>query len=203
MKLTYFDGKGRAETTRIMLHSAGADWTDYRFPGTEWPAVKASTPLGSVPTLEVDGTVFTQSVSMQRYAAKLARMYPDDPLKALIVDECMDSLNELMAKAPFGGSDEERKTKRQAFQKDVMPKFFGLIESRIAKFGGGNTVCGVPSVADVHLLGMVESIQSGDWDYIDTDFFKDYPGIATCAKHIAANEKVKAYYDSKKTSTDN
>ena len=78
-----------------------------------------------------------------------------------------------------------------------MSKYFGLIESRIQKFGGGtNTVCGVASVADVHLMVVIKSIQSGFWDFIDTDFFKAYPGITACAEEIAKHEKVKAYYDS-------
>ena len=44
-------------------------------------------PLGSVPVLTVqDGTVVTQSMAMGRYAAKLANLYPSEPLEALFVD---------------------------------------------------------------------------------------------------------------------
>jgi prostaglandin-H2 D-isomerase / glutathione transferase len=197
MELKYFQGPGRAEPIRIMLHAAGVDFLDTRFGYADWQAVKPTTPLGSVPVLTIDGTTFCQSVSLQRYAAKLADFYPtEDHKAALIVDEVMDVINEVMDKCPQGGTDEEKKEKRQAYQMNVMTKYFGLIESRIQEFGGGTTVCGIPSVADVHVMCAVQGVQSGFWDYIDTDFFKDYPGITACVEKITEHKKVKAYYDS-------
>ena len=202
MELKYFPGPGRAEVIRILLHAAGVDWKDTRVTGKEWAtAVKATTPLGSMPVLTVQGVDFCQSVSLQRYAAKLAGLYPqddDDALKALVVDEVMDVLNEVLTKAPFGAATEaEKKEKREAYQKNEMPKYFGLVEKRIQTFGHGKTVCGVPSVADIHLMVMVQGLESGNWDYIDVDFFKKgYPGIKACVEQTVANEKVKAYYDS-------
>lgn len=197
LELKYFDAPGRAEPIRIMLHAAGVDFTDNRSCGTNWPAFKLTTPLGSVPVLNVDGTDFCQSVALQRYAAKLAGFYPTDELKALIVDEVTDSINECTSKAPQGGTAEEKKANREAYQKDVMTKYFGLVESRIQQFGGAtNTVCGVVSGADVLLMVVVKGIQSGQWDHIDTEFFKAYPGITACVEQTGNHEKVKAYYDS-------
>ena len=135
-------------------------------------------------------------MALQRFAAKLAGLYPEDTLQALIVDEAMDTINELAGKAPQGGTDEEKKEKRRAYQTNEMTKFFGLIESRIQHFGGGTTICGVPSVADLHLMVTVQGLQSGFWDFIDVHFFKDFPGITACVDHIAAHVIVKAYYDS-------
>jgi len=98
-ELLYFDGAGRAETIRIALHAGGVDFTDTRF-GKDWPTIKPTTPLGSVPVLKVDGVMHCQSVALARYAGKLGGFYPEDPVQALIVDEAIESLNELMAVAP-------------------------------------------------------------------------------------------------------
>lgn len=99
-ELLYFDGAGRAETIRIALHAGGVDFTDTRFSGKDWPAIKPTTPLGSVPVLKVDGVSHCQSVALARYAGKLGGFYPEDPVQALNVDEAIESLNELMALAP-------------------------------------------------------------------------------------------------------
>ena len=100
LEILYFDGAGRAETIRIALFAGGVDFTDTRFSGKEWPAIKPTTPLGSVPVLKVDGVAHCQSVALARYAGKLGGFYPEDPVQALIVDEAIESLNELMALAP-------------------------------------------------------------------------------------------------------
>ena len=99
-ELLYFNGASRTETEtiRIALHAAGINFTDTRFTGKDWPAIKPTTPLGSVPVLKVDGDSRCQSA----YAGKFGGFYPEDPLQALIVvvDEAIETLNELMAVAP-------------------------------------------------------------------------------------------------------
>merc|ERR1711962_1188188 len=56
MKLTYFNLMGRAETTRLILAQAGVAFEDKRIEPAEWPALKASLPMGQLPILEVDGS---------------------------------------------------------------------------------------------------------------------------------------------------
>ena len=55
-KLTYFDFSGsRGEECRLALHLAGVDFEDDRLPMKQWPELKASTPFGGLPVLEVEG----------------------------------------------------------------------------------------------------------------------------------------------------
>ena len=61
-ELSYFNGAGRAESIRVMLHAAGIDFKDNRFSGPEWPAIKPTTPLGAVPTLKIDDVTYCQSL---------------------------------------------------------------------------------------------------------------------------------------------
>jgi prostaglandin-H2 D-isomerase / glutathione transferase len=195
LEIKFFDIPGRADAVRTLLHAANVSWKDTRISMEDWPSVKPLTPLGCVPTLTVDGTEFCQTVSMQRYTASLVGLYPkDDPLKALIVDEMMESINECMDKCPFTGTEEEKKASQQEFQKKVMTPYFNLIESRIQKFGRDNTVCGTFTVADLVLLACVDFLKSGRFvEYIDLDFFKDYPGITACVENAADHEIVKSY----------
>lgn len=99
-ELVYFDAEGRAEPIRILFHIAGKEYDDTRFAGKDWPNIKPTTPLGSVPVLKVDGEQHCQSVSLNRYAAKLAGWYPSDELQALKCDMVAESINELTSAAP-------------------------------------------------------------------------------------------------------
>jgi glutathione S-transferase len=202
-ELIYFDGAGRAEVTRILLHAAGVDFTDTRIPGKDWPALKPTMPLGSMPVLKIDDVAYTQSGAQMRYAARLAGFFPTDPLEALVVDEAMECMNELMSEAPKGGTPEELQEKRQAFQKGKMTMIAKLLEARIQVMGGGKgfakKVLGTvqkANVADLCLYMTVKSVSGGSWDYIDADYFDQFPGIKATCESIADDERVKAYYAS-------
>ena len=55
-KLTYFDiAASRGEECRLALQIAGVDFEDVRIKMADWPAVKGTTPFGSVPVLELPG----------------------------------------------------------------------------------------------------------------------------------------------------
>lgn len=67
-KLNYFNGRGRAEITRLIFAAAGAKFTDNRV--EDWPALKPQAPLGQLPFLEVDDVKLPQSIAIARFAAR-------------------------------------------------------------------------------------------------------------------------------------
>ena len=72
VKLTYFNLRGRAEPTRLLLAYGGIEYEDCRLvPGfvdpKEWMVLKPNTPYGSVPLLEWNGEVLAQSMAIARY----------------------------------------------------------------------------------------------------------------------------------------
>jgi glutathione S-transferase len=186
-ELVYSDQPGRAETIRICLHAANIDFTDTRFECKDWPSIKPTTPLGSVPVLKIDGVQHAQSLALARYAGKLSGFYPDDFVQALCVDEALDTLNEL--KALFKKSTGE-------FQDGTLTKYANLLES-IIQNSGGVGFCSTPSIADLELQALVEEVRNGLWDHVDPKFFESYKGIVATVDAIAKNEKVVAYYASK------
>lgn len=192
-ELIYFDGAGRAEIVRICLTIAKADWKDTRFAGKDWPTIKPTTPLGSVPVLKIDGVDHVQSMAMARYAGRLAGLYPEDPLAALVVDEVMDSVNELMSKAPRSADPLEFERLRKDFQATIMTKYATFFEGIIQRNGGVGVTSSF-TIADMAIHSMVKSIAGGSWDHIDTAFFESYPGISATAKLVDDNDQIKAYY---------
>lgn len=196
-EMIYFDVPGRAEACRICLFIANKDFKDTRFGFKDWPSIKPTTPLGSVPVLKIDGVAHTQSIAMARYAGKLAGWYPEDPLEALVCDEILDTLNELTSKAPRSKDPAEMKKLREEFQAGTMTQFSDFVEAAIQR-NGGVGVAKSPSIADIVVKGQVDSIKSGMWDHIDPNFYEKYPGIMATYKMIAENEQIKAYYASRK-----
>jgi glutathione S-transferase len=218
-EVVYFPVAGRAEPIRICLHMANAKWTDTDIQGSEWPAMKPTTPLGSLPLLKISETnesgsvlsssSFThcQSMALDRYAAKLAGMYPmDDPLQALYVDEVMDSLSEMMSsdklpsQSKVNDENENDGTKLQRlwedYQQTAMTKYCTFVENIIQHNSGGTHVATTPSVADIVIMCMVQMIEAGHWEYIDRSFFDSYPGILSTTKAISNHDGVKSYYAS-------
>ena len=53
VKPTYFDTAGRALTIRYALAIGGIVFEDARVNFQQWPTMKATTPYGQLPTLEV------------------------------------------------------------------------------------------------------------------------------------------------------
>ncbi|CAJ1952879.1 unnamed protein product [Cylindrotheca closterium] len=198
MALKYFDIAGRAEPIRILFHIAGVQYDDVRIPFKEWPAVKETTPLGFVPVLTIDGQEFCQSISLTRYAAKLAGWYPESEVEALKADMIAETVNEISSQAPRSKDEEEYKLLRKEFQSGAMKKYWTWIEGIIQENGGCFISGDTPTYADLIVAQAVPAIQSGMWDHIDKDFFDDYPGVLATMKGIKDNEQVKAYYDSKK-----
>ena len=54
-KLVYFDAPCRAELIRWIFAYGGQEFDDHRITREDWPTLKATTPFGKLPYLEVDG----------------------------------------------------------------------------------------------------------------------------------------------------
>ena len=187
MNLKYFNGVGRAEPIRILLHAAASkqnktnksikavEWTDTRIPFTGWPEEKKLAPLGRLPTLSIlddemmpnstgGGSIspFCQTTALIRFMAKKVGYYPADIMDALIVDEALETINELIDQIPFVGfkDEEDKKAQRQAFQAGALTNVATFLESRIQTFGAGKYfVASGYTAADSKLSCFVRTIK--------------------------------------------
>ena len=74
LKLTYFDGRGRAECIRHTFTIGDIAFDDHRVTGPDFFKMKAAGefPFGSLPILEIDGEEkIAESCAILRYAGKL------------------------------------------------------------------------------------------------------------------------------------
>lgn len=164
-----------------LLRSCISRKQDVRITFADMGALKPTLPLGQVPVLEVDGAAITQSIPISRYAAKLAGLYPADPLAALYADEVVATIDEVWGKIGKAKSPE-----RLAFGAETAPKYIALLEKRLGAgpfFGGA-----APSFADLWFYAFASITSSGFFD----DVPKDYIAAAGGAKLTASIEAFKA-----------
>lgn len=191
LKLTYFDGKGRAELPRLIFNYGGISFKDDRIAHADFAALKPTLPFGQVPVLEVDGTVYAQSMAISRYAAKIAGLYPSDAVEALKADMFSCSLGDLedpFVDFMFKTQDEAEKTqKKKVFIEETVPKFFAALEKVVAgKFILGEQI----SYADLQFFDVVDN--KVKWAF--PDFTLDaFPKLATLLNNVKAEPKIAAY----------
>ena len=85
IKLHYFSGRGIGEPIRLTLAIAKIAFQDNRYSTSDpsWRhALESDLPFGQLPALEVDGVFVAQADSCARLAARLANLYPEDPVTA-------------------------------------------------------------------------------------------------------------------------
>lgn len=198
LKLSYFDMHGgRAEPVRLALHLGGVAFDDHRFAFPQFAEIRKSTPFGQVPTLDVDGTQFTQSDALLRFAGKLAGLYPTDALQALYCDEVTYVVEDAGVKMgpTFRMSGEEQKAARLALVNGSMPVYLGWLQQRLQAQGGEFFADGRLTVADLKVFIDVRALNSGRFDHVPTDLVERVaPALNAHMQRIAETPAIKAYY---------
>lgn len=141
-KLTYFNGRGRAEIVRLIFAVAGQKYNDVRIERDAWPGdLKDKTPFGQIPILEVEGVTLCQSNAIALYLANefgLAGKTALDKARAHMVIECTEDVLK-----PFLGfmfeKDETRKAElKKKYVEETLPKNLAGLEKILKQNNGGN-----------------------------------------------------------------
>ena len=111
MKLVYFNARGLAETSRILLAISGIKYRDFRYPlevidfkthnmikkefDDDKKSGKLSKSLGKLPYLEIDGNVIPQSKSIERFIAKRANMMGKNDIECAQIDSICEAIRDI------------------------------------------------------------------------------------------------------------
>ena len=111
MKLTYFNGRGLVETSRIILAIAGKEYEDVRYPieVLDWSTYKMVreefdkdkadgklwASMNKLPFLDVDGEVIYQSKSIERFLAKKFDLMGSTPIQEAKIDSYCETIRDL------------------------------------------------------------------------------------------------------------
>jgi len=191
-KLTYFNVRGRGETIRLCLAAAGIKYEDKRVEFKDWPALKPSTPFGSLPVLEVDGKQLGQSMTIARYVAREGGLVGKNSLEQALVDSIVDSITDLrekMVEVQWAPDDKKEAVKKD-FQEKVIPGSLPNLEKFAAanKEKAGYFVGSKLTLADIHLFSIVELLKQSA-----PEILSKFPALKKVFDTVEANPKIAEY----------
>jgi glutathione S-transferase len=194
-KLSYFDAPAsRGEECRLALHLSGVDFEDVRVKGPEWPAVKAQSPFGALPTFELPGKpMLAQSNAILVYIGRTWGMHPKDDFEAARHEMMMNAVEDL--RIEIGNTidlePEAKKKAREEIAETVLPVWCANAEKQIAgPFFAGDK----PHVVDMKLFMITRWLTGGKLDHIPTSIVAGYGKLMRVHDAVRDHAGVKAWY---------
>ena len=187
LTLKYFDARGAAETTRVLLAIGGIAYTDHRYaigPGFEAPEFKADKEsgalarnLGRAPLLLTDEGAIGQSKAMERYVAGQAGLMGKTPFEAACIDmvaEHVRDVRDAQARKGFsrmarGKTDEEKAALAAEWYGTDLPSWLAKLEACVVELAGegaAHTVGGAVSYADVCIWSLLREGSAEDLERV-------------------------------------
>jgi prostaglandin-H2 D-isomerase / glutathione transferase len=199
LTLTYFDfDGGRGEPARLALSIAGIAFEDRRITFDAWKRIKAQMPYRTLPILEIDGHILSQSNAINRYVGKLAHIYPADDWQAALCDEVLDVVeditHQIVATLPIEDAA-VKKAARERLASGPLPLYLSQLHTQLQDRGGEYFADGRLTIADLRVFGWVRSLRSGSLDHVPADIVdRTAPALVGHAERLGALPAISAYY---------
>jgi glutathione S-transferase len=196
-RLIYFDfAASRGEECRIALYLAGIDFEDVRIQRADWPALKAGTPFGSLPVLEIPGKPpLGHSNAILHLIGRRHGLHPDDDFERARHEALMEHVEDLrhIVGPTMRMSDETQKqARREELVRDYLPSWGAQVERQLGDgpFVGGDKLC----VVDIKLFMVVRWFVSGALDHIPTTVLDHCPKLKRLFVAVGEHPGVKTWF---------
>ena len=191
-KLTYFDFSGsRGDECRLALFVAGVPFEDHRISQETWGSLKAESPYGALPILDIAGKgSLAQSNAILTFVGHQHGLLPKDSWEAAQHIAILESVEELRAQlAPSGKlkDAEEKKQAREAFASGHLKQWSRSLERQVrGPFVAGSAI----SVADIKVFQIMSSFKNGVLDHIPKSVFDDFPKLDALYAAVSKHPKI-------------
>jgi glutathione S-transferase len=195
--LYYLPLRARAEPIRMILHYGGVNYQDVTIPMTEWPSLKERrciAPFGQLPSIRLPGgEIIAQSGSIARYAAKLANVYPTDPLAAARADMIFEYAQELNMINPllnFWPMETDTWANNYKVFFDNLPRHLGTLSTML---GQKFFFCGQsPNHGDFAIFHVLDACVT-----MRPYCINDYPSLLNFMERIRSFPSIRAYLENR------
>ncbi|KAK9509722.1 hypothetical protein O3M35_006977 [Rhynocoris fuscipes] len=191
--VTYFDIKGGlGEPIRLILAYMGKEFEDVRIKGEQWPELKKKVKFGKLPTLEIDGKVYSQSTAICRYLGNQAGLNGKNDLEKLDIDMIVGTYFDFSSEISsyYHQKDPEAKEEhKKKILNETLPFYFSIFEERVKT--NGYMANKELSWADFFLVANLERMES----VLETNITEKYPHLAALKDKVFNIPKVKAYLE--------
>jgi len=171
IKLSYFDARGRAEISRLILAYAGVRYTDQRLTGEQFASVKAKLPWGQLPTIKYNGTMLAQSIAIARFLATEYGLTGRTSLEGAQADEIVDAITDIVnvrVGAVFEPDEAKKAEKMQAYVSQTLPTGLDRMEKLLVERGGQYMVGNRLTWADLAMFCLVEPEKKNNTELMTT-----------------------------------
>nr|XP_005313581.1 glutathione S-transferase 3-like isoform X3 [Chrysemys picta bellii] len=164
-KLYYFNGRGRMETIRWLLATAGVEFEEAEYLETRKQYEKllqdGSLLFQQVPMVEIDGMKMVQTRAILNYIAGKHNLYGKDLKERALIDMYVEGtmdLNEMIMLYPFSSPEEKEKNFALMIQR-ATNRYFPVYEKVLKAHGQDFLVGNQLSRADVQVLESILMIE--------------------------------------------
>lgn len=196
IKLTYFDGRGRAEISRLVMAAANKPFEDVRIGFPDWPKVKATTPLGTLPMLEVGGKKYSQGLAVATFLARENGLYGSNNLDGLEIDQIQQVREDLLTSQSKTMFEKDEATKAELMKKlkeETYPKVFGFFNSVVKESKSGFVVGKKLSLADLVIYEGTQTVFENEPAILDA-----FPELKKLRAKVESDGNVKSYLAKRK-----
>jgi glutathione S-transferase len=211
LTLNYFNVRGLAETSRILLAMGCEEFEDVRYPlevvdmstgkmvkeefDDDKEAGKLVKSLNKVPFLNVDGVVIPQSKSIERFLANRFGMMGDTPLESAQIDsicECVRDFKDMYQKVRAVPEDKRPEAMTEWFTITLVERL-GLLENLLGPdgFSVGDSV----SLSDVVLYCFIN--QFFDNNEASYNATLATPRLRSIIDAVGSNQKVVSWIETR------
>jgi len=196
-RLMYFDmPASRGEECRLALHVSGVDFEDVRVKREEWPALKPTTPYGSMPVYEVPGhPAIAHSNAILVLVGRQHGLHPTEAFEAARHEGMLSHVEDLRGTVgpTIRITDEAaKKAAREALVATFLPAWGGFTEKNLTSDGpffAGSKL----HVVDLKLYMGVRWFAGGKVDHIPATVFASFPKLTRLFDAVGNHEKVKEW----------
>uniref|UniRef100_A0A7S0VAS2 Glutathione transferase n=1 Tax=Hemiselmis tepida TaxID=464990 RepID=A0A7S0VAS2_9CRYP len=205
LKLSYFNLRGLAETSRMMLAISGTEYEDNRYPidvanGFAKPEMEADKAkgvldmnMGRLPILSVGGVEIGQSKCIERYLAKKFGMVGDNDVQAGQVDTIVEHVGDIKQAYNKAKGEADKDAAVAKWFSEGLKEWLTKLEACVAKTSGakGCAVGSKMSYADVVIYAFLAEF----FDNLDgvKASSAGCPNLLAIQEAVGANDKLKAW----------
>jgi glutathione S-transferase len=190
-KLSYFDGRGLGEISRLVFTAAGVAFEDFRYGDSserKFPDDKSTFTFEKMPELLVDGKVkIAQSKAIERFLARRFGLMGSNDIEAARIDMFVEQVRDIVADWYKIKDDKDKLAK---FWENEFNNHLRVLNKNVD--ASGHLVGGKLSLADIHVYYALDTFKDG------TPVTEKYPNLAKIRDTVANNDKIKAYVAKRK-----
>lgn len=209
MKLVYFNGRGLAETSRLILAWNNVEYEDFRYPLKiiDWSTHtmvkdefdkdknegKLTNSLGKVPFLVDNGETISQSKSIERYLASKYNMMGTTPTEFAKIDSICEYVRDFkdMYQKVRQLKGNERTNGMNVWFKETLVEKLEILDNILSDNDEGYSVGSKSSLADIVLFSFITQFFDDAQSAIDST--KKAPKLCKIIEKIRLDKNIKTW----------